>query len=520
MHRALIIIYFFCFSTLSALAQSGIRCNIQSLAEITLSKSPVIQQNALQIDEANANIQAALSAFDLYLSAGANVNSTNTHLVDDDPRNQYMGSNLINRYGDFFVSSQKRFRTGTTAIIKTGYTGISDNYPFNSFNKQVSPYTTNHQSSVTLTLTQPLLKGNGIKANNALLNAAKLEMEGTKYSFALNTSQELLQMGAAYWEYVSAYKTLEVFRQNENRVRDVLNMTDELVKADKKPQGDLLQVKADLAEQERQTKIAEQNVFNAKINLGKIIGLSQKQSIAIGIPEDDFPVVSDDMKSLALTPLQAIAGKNRPDIKSYEKINEAIYQQLINTRNSLRPALDLTGFATYGGVAFGGGLNQYFHSFSNYPGRNYILGLGLTFTFPVNNNLARANLAKGKIVEKDQQIALSNLERNIELSVSMAHNNLLNSISILEKAKESVGYSEQVFKNEQTKFQNGLTTLLNLILFQERLTQSQLQYIQAQQGFSTAIISLRFETGTLISTGNGVINAVDKTRFYTIPDNK
>ena len=56
-------------------------------------------------------------------------------------------------------------------------------------------------------------------------------------------------------ELLYAYKSLDIYIQNENRVRDVLNMTIELVKADKKPQSDLAQVNADLSNQERLTAL-------------------------------------------------------------------------------------------------------------------------------------------------------------------------------------------------------------------------------------------------------------------------
>ncbi|MEO0581446.1 MAG: TolC family protein, partial [Bacteroidota bacterium] len=70
---------------------------------------------------------------------------------------------------------------------------------------------------------------------------------------------------------------------------------------------------------------------------------------------------------------------------------------------------------------------------------------------------------------------------------------------------------------EQIKFQNGLTTLLNLILFQERLTFSQLDYLNAQQEFALAIVNLRNETGTLIKVGDES-SWTDLQTFYTLPE--
>ena len=91
---------------------------------------------------------------------------------------------------------------------------------------------------------------------------------------------------------------------------------------------------------------------------------------------------------------------------------------------------------------------------------------------------------------------------------------------ILQKAEETLGYYQNVFSNEQVKFQNGLTTLLNLILFQERLTFAQLEHLQAQQQFATAIINLRHETGTLITIQENrlVVSSITNDIYYTIPN--
>ena len=125
----------------------------------------------------------------------------------------------------------------------------------------------------------------------------------------------------------------------------------------------------------------------------------------------------------------------------------------------------------------------------------------MTFTFPVNNNLAKGNYAKSLVALNDQKISNDNLQRNIELNISNAINTLDNSVVVLERAKEALNSYKDAFNNEQVKLQAGLTTILNVILFQERLTSSELEYLQAYQQFANAIINLRHETGTLISQG-------------------
>jgi outer membrane protein len=506
----------------NVIAQSVIEADLLSLSEMTLNKSPLIKRNGLQIDQAEANYRSQRSAFDYNLTSGYNISKNKLTPFDADPRNQLLTGRLETNRSDFSVGLQKRFRTGLIAEARSNYNSASDNLPINNFGVDVGPNLSDDAASATIALTQPILRGNGLKVTTAFERSAALDIESAKQNFELNIAFELSQLGKSYWQYVAGYESLKIFQSNENRVRRVLEITRELVKADKKPESDLIQIQADLADKERQTTVAEQSLFAARMNLGRVIGISEEESQLIGNPVNNFPTImeskftQENQESFFVS----LAKENRKDITAIDFTLEGLDLQLSAAKNSTLPQLDITGFVTYGGASVGGGIDQYFNAFSNNQGRSAVTGLGLTFSFPLNNNLAKANMAKNKIAIDDQNIAYTNLIRNVELNISIANNNLRNSVLILEKAEKTLKYYQQVFDNEQTKFQNGLTTLLNLILFQERLTFSQLDYMQAQQQFASAIVDLRFETGTLLKTELNAITQEDlKETFYTLPIN-
>ena len=503
-------------------AQDTIEANLMTLSKMTLNKSPLIKRNGLLIDQAEANFRSQRSSFDYNLTSGYTISKNKLAPFDADPRNQLLTGRLETNRSDFSIGLQKRFRTGLIAEVRSNYNSASDNFPINSFGIDVGPNLSDDAASATFSLTQPILRGNGLKVTTAFERSAALDIESSKENFTLNTAFELSQLGKSYWQYVAAYESLKIFESNEDRVRHVLEITRELVNGDKKPESDLVQIQADLADKERQTTVAEQALYSARINLGRVIGISETESQRIGNPENTFPNVMESKFSIENQEsfFLSLAKENRKDIAAIDYTLEGLDLQLSAAKNSTLPQLDLTGFVTYGGAAVGGGIDQYFNAFSNNQGRSAVTGLGITFSFPLNNNLAKANLAKNNIAIEDQTIAYTNLIRNIELNVSIANNNLINSVLILEKAEETLNFYQQVFDNEQTKFQNGLTTLLNLILFQERLTFSQLDYMQAQQQFATAIVDLRFETGTLLTSEAKAISREDlKESFYTLPIN-
>ncbi|MCH2034304.1 MAG: TolC family protein [Tenacibaculum sp.] len=489
--------------------------NIVNLAELTLDKSPIVQTNQLLILNAEGDYQIQKSLFDYQLMSGITTDRTVSNLYSFDPRTNDLSEDLK---ASRFITSlglQKRFRIGLIADWSINYSMSKDNYRLDRFFRDVGANIGEHTVSSSFSLTQPLLRGSADVAS-ALEESSLLDLESEKTNLNFRNSFEMLQLANAYWQYVAAFQSLEIFRENELRVQRVLEITEELVQADKKPAGDLAQIQADLANQVRQTKTAEQQYYSAKLNLGRVIGLSESDSKTLKEPNDQFPQVlaSGYTNNINVQDYISLAIDNRSDIEASVLTEEAIKTRLSLAENGKKPQLNLSGFVNYGGLNFGNGLNNALSTFTQNDGRSIGFGVRLNFQFALNNNNALGNYLKNKTLFENQQISNENLRRNVSLNVSIAVNNLQNSVSILEKAEESLRYYRQVFDNEKEKFQNGLTTLLNLILFQERLTFAQLEYLQANQQFASAIVSLRYQTGTLLKKTNSKITT---ELFYTIP---
>ncbi|MGH1387226.1 TolC family protein [Kordia sp.] len=499
-------------------SQTAISVDIVKLSEIMLEENPIIKRNILNINSAEGGLQIQSSAFDYQLISRVSLSRDAINLFEVDPRNDFLNDKLKSRSTGASVGFQKTFRSSLTANLSVDYSMANDNFPFNRFNQDVGAYFEDHSMSTTFSLTQPLLRGRGRRIATALEEASALNLESTNENIVFANSFELLQTGGAYWQYVAAAKSLKIFKENEARVRRVLEITEELVKADKRPAGDVFQVKADLANQERQTKVAEQSLYSAKLNLGRAVGLSEEESKQLGNPLDEFPSILESgyNKDFDKKKYLELAQNNRKDILASKKLQESIELQFSLAENNKKAQLDLTGFVNYGGMNMGNGLDRALATFSRNEGRNIGYGLSLNLTFPINNNRAKGSYIQSEVALQDQQIAIENLQRNIDLNVSIALNNLDNTVEALKKAKESLDFYQEVYNNEQVKFKNGLTILLNLIQFQERLTFAELDYLQAHQQFASAIINLRYETGTLLVDKNG-ITGINKELFYTIP---
>lgn len=499
-------------------AQTNFSSDLMELSKTAIEKSPVLKRNAYTITNAEADLQIQSSVFDYNLFSNLSYQKSRYHLFESDPRNQYLDKILNSNNIDISAGLNRKFRTGQIVELGLQHLFNSNNIPFNNFSQPIPTFRGDYTSLLNLSITQPLLRGRGKSIVTLNEQASKLFIESAKENNEFITSLEILRVGEAYWNYFTAFKLLNIYKLNERRVEDVLYMTEELVKADKKPAGDLAQINADLANQKKFTIIAIQNYFNAKQNLGRVIGLTDSESELLADPVDDYPNVDESGYNQLLNKENLINTgiTNRKDFVANEKILEALklYQRL--AENNLKPQLDLTGFGFYGNASQGNGkpfqVNFLFKDEGNYVGA----GAKLTFSFPINNNYAKGNLAKSNAAISDQLVQNDNLKRNIELNITIALNNLENTIRALEQSELALNSYRQAYENEQLKFKTGLTTLLNVILFQERLTSAEIEYLKSQQSFASAIINLRHETGTLIEySNNGYL--VRKENYFTIP---
>lgn len=507
------------FSSNLLKAQSSYDSNLIELSKTAIEKSPILKRNVYTISNSEADFQIQKSNFDYNLISNLSYQKNGYHLFESDPRNKYLDKILNSNNLDITAAINRRFRTGQIIEIGLQYLYNNNNIPFNNFSQTIPAYRGDYTSLLNFSITQPLLRGRGRSVNTLNEKASQLYIESAKQNNEFITSLEILKVGEAYWSYYTAFKTLNIYKQNEKRVEDVLFMTEELVKADKKPAGDLAQIRADLANQKKFTILAHQNYFTAKINLGRVIGISDSEAELLKDPIDEYPNIDSSgyTEIINKQKLFEIGLANRKDFVANEKVLEALklYQKL--AENNLKPQLDLTGFGFYGNSSQGNGKSFQLNSFFNNEGKYMGVGAKVTFSFPLNNNYAKGNLTKNNIALAEQVIQNENLKRNLELNINIAFNNLENSIRALEQSKLALNNYKEAYESEQLKFKTGLTTLLNVILFQERLTSSEIEYLRAQQNFASAIINLRHETGTLIEANrDGFI--VKKENYYTIPN--
>jgi outer membrane protein TolC len=158
-------------------------------------------------------------------------------------------------------------------------------------------------------------------------------------------------------------------------------------------------------------------------------------------------------------------------------------------------ALGYQGLALDRGV--GGALSSLY---SNVPGLD--ASVQLSYELPLGSLAARGETVQSIAAYDQARIREAELRREIASGVRVARQALHHGRETLFASREAVAFSREAVENEKRKFQLGMSTLFDVILAEDALTNARLGEITGQQAYAVAIARLRYETGSIVD-GSG-----------------
>ena len=143
------------------------------------------------------------------------------------------------------------------------------------------------------------------------------------------------------------------------------------------------------------------------------------------------------------------------------------------------------------GTSFGEAIKNNDSQLSNF-------GIKLNLNLPLSNNTARGQYIQSKTLKNKAQINYEHQRNTIRLEVITAKNNLIAAKKSLDQVEKSVDRYNTVLDNEKLKFKEGITTLMELLLLQDRLILAELNLAAVRNKYIKAIIRFRYQIGILI----------------------
>jgi outer membrane protein TolC len=461
-----------------------------------------IRRFSEQVRVRESEVQIAEGAFDLFIGFSA-ARSQDRRLHTEAEREVLNVPTSQSGLTTYRLGVSRRFRSGL--LISPGVELTRQD----AFTFRAAPIV---QTRASLHFTYPFLRGGRRSQESVAIDAAAVVVEASELQLHDIRARIIYQAASAYWSYHGAHRAVDILSDSEEKSRRLLEETATLVAVDERPSSDLDQLRADLADRVAARLGAEQALFEARQQLGLVMGLGSQDAAAIPAPGTALPASHFDLEIPDFRHLTRIALAERADLAGARQNAVAADLVLDARRTAARPGFDLRLDVGYSGLSEGSlQLGQYLPPY----GQNDVNGgsatLSLVFDFPAANNSARGALARQEAVLRQSHLSVAELELTITSNILVAAGQLRSSAAELEQADEAVHLYEMALDNERKKLQLGMSTQFELILVDERLRNAMLSRVSAHVRFAQALARLRYETGTLLPVGT------DVTAFDPVP---
>ena len=463
-----------CGSPFAAAGAETLTLSIGDAVRMAVEKNLNLQVATYSPAIAETGIRKARAIYDPILSA----------LVD------HQGSNLQTAPQSFFIG-QVRIFDFNTSISQLLPSGATTSLSFNNFWSEDNfgnPNSRVSREKLLLSFSQPLLQGLGREVTERGITTAD---DSTDSAFADWAQQALNTAATARNQYLLLVMTRESLATRQaslDLANEVQAQNEGRVNAGVLAAYQLQDSRLGVLQAQKNLLDAKRAVNDAADQLRTTLHLPTDVAISTTAPPP--PETTDVSESDAMR----TAMQRRPDIVKARvavhtsEFNEKVSRNLALPSLALEGSSGITGLDANYGDAFGD------MSSAKYPNWS----IGLSFSVPIGNNSARADVAANRLIASQSRTQLSAVEESAALEVRTA-------LRALASAHEQIGVTEQgvraaeVLMDSYLKRQQlGLATTKDVLDVSASLTQARESYNVARADYQSAFTNLWKATGELL----------------------
>ncbi len=474
-----------------------LRLSLNDAIFLALANNTEIQIDQTQIDTAKSAIVAARTPFDPLLNGTFNTSrSTESGFSQAATETTLSGLEQL-----FQLGYSQTLETGTNVQMYVNATKFSSNTAFGFVNPSVF-------GTVSIAITQPLLRGVGLLPNRGPIIVAQRNLDQSRANFRRQVATVILNAVQQYWNVVEARDNLTVDQNLLAQAQQSYDHDKQALEKGALPPLDIYRSESEVASR-RVTEIqAEYAVKQAEDLFRNAIAADIDPNIrALDLDLTQSPEPSDQLLTVDIASELQKALANRPDLEAERLQLSSDDLNIKIAHNGLKPQLNLTlnysgaGLNTTTNGPFLEALDQTFgFSQPTYGG-------GLTLNLPVRNYAAKSAFASAEVNKRRDLYSDRQIREQITLDVANAVHQLEQSKLSMEAAKIALNLAQKNLQAEQRKYELGAETLYVVLETQSELAQAEQSVIQAQVGYQLAVASVYYSTGELLGNYNVEIAA-------------
>jgi outer membrane protein TolC len=372
-----------------------------------------------------------------------------------------------------------------------------------------------YDTGAGVTFTQPLLRNLKIDPARETIRVAAADRSASRARLERVVSETMARVDEAYWNLVAVRRDVASIESSVELADRQLSETKTRVEAGILAKTDVAEPTAELERRKGNLAIARRLVEEAENTLKLLI---------LGDPRDpewasEFLPIDAPEKELAHPLLEeslATGLAKRPEIKEAQAQSDRAQAQLEGRKGDLLPHLDLV--ASYQRRGLAGSANPDASNFNGQPvvvpppldgstGRSYgtiaenhfpDASVGLTFSLPIANRTAKANLAIARSRLSQTSLDITSAQQIVGAEVRNAVFGLETAVERIQAARASRAAAETQLSAEQERFQAGLSTNFLVLTRQNDLTAARVTETSALTDYRKAENELARATGVLL----------------------
>lgn len=465
---------------------------------LALANNSEIQVDQTQVDTAKSAIDSARAPFDPTLSALFNT-SRSTESSFSEAAIAPTESGLQQEY---LLGVSQTFETGTNFQVSLNADKFSSNIP----NSELTLFGEVNPSifgTVSVQITQPLLRGRGLLPNRGPIIIAQRNLAQSRATFRRQVATIILNAVQQYWNVVEARENLDIAQKLQAQAEKSYDHDKEALEKGALPPLDIYRSESEVAQRRVSEIQAEYAVKEAEDMFRNAIGADIDPNIRaldVNLTETPEPIDALLTVDIATELNKALANRPEVEVDRLQLANDDLSIKIAH--NGLKPQLNLT--AMYSGAGLNTDTNRPFLEALDqaFGFSQPTYGGGLTFTLPVKNYAAKSLFASAQVNKRHDLYSDRQTRQQITLDVANAVHQLEQSKLSMEAAKIALNLTQKNLQAEQRKYELGAETLYVLLQTQSELAQAEQSVIQAQVGYQLAVASVYYSTGELLGNYN------------------
>jgi outer membrane protein TolC len=468
-----------------------VRLTLGDCIQLGLAQNPDIVIAGLEPLMAEADVQAASGEFDPQLSLDARYTDATVSLSTQQVA--FGGIEAIQSYNTT-VNAQIAGKLSTGAMYGIIFNSTKDEDTFGQF-------ITDFNTQTTLTLTQPLLRGFGVKYNRVRIRAARNNVRATEAQLKLTAMTAVAEIVKAYWDLVGAVQAVQVSQASLDNARRLMKVNETRREIGTAADIEVLSAKTGVATRQSDLITARSRVGDASDRLKQLLDLREgdRFSQMIILPVDR-PNTADnygfdpEAYEEALEGSIAKALERRPELEIAAIQIENAELDEYRSRRDMLPQFDITG-------NFGqGGRDEKLRDALNgmRDGDDEIWGYGFQASVPIGNRAARGAYRRSKLTTRQAELREAKQRTDIMAMVNLMARGVLTNQTLIASNEQAVRLQEAEVAAEEQRLQLGVTTSWQVLQVQEQLTGARTALLQSEVAYEKALIDLQLAEGTLL----------------------